>query len=83
MFTDAAVKEIARVALERGAGARALRSVLEEIVESGLFEVEAGVRYVITDGTVRGGEAVRQRMEQARAPLTSHVLRRLMVRKPT
>jgi len=81
LFTDAAVKEIARIALNRGAGARGLRSVVEEVLEGVLFEVEAGVRYVITDRTVRGGEAVKQSMTQPRAPLSAYVLRRLAVGK--
>jgi len=80
-FTDAAIKEIARIALERGTGARALRAVVEELLEEVLFEVEAGVRYVITDKTVRGGEAVKQSMSQTRAPLSWHVLRRLASRR--
>src|SRR5271165_3129215 len=62
MFTDAAVREIARIALERGTGARGLRSVVEEVLEGVLFEVEAGAKNVINEQTVRGGEAVRQRM---------------------
>jgi hypothetical protein len=57
--------------------------VIEEVVEGVLFEVEAGVRYVITDKTVRGGEAGRQSMTQTAAPLSTHVLRRFMVRKPS
>ena len=44
MFTDAAVKEIARIALERGTGARGLRSVVEEVLEGVLFDVEVGVQ---------------------------------------
>jgi ATP-dependent Clp protease ATP-binding subunit ClpX len=60
LFADAAIKEIARIALDRGTGARGLRSVVEEVLEGVLFEVEAGVRYVITDGTVRGGEPVKR-----------------------
>ena len=80
MFTDAAIKEIARIALERGTGARGLRSVVEEVLEGVLFEVEAGVRYVITDMTVRGGEAVKQSLSQPRAPLKVHLLRRFGVR---
>src|SRR5208337_2676959 len=32
MFTDAVVKEIAKIALERGTGARGLRSVIEEVL---------------------------------------------------
>src|SRR5271165_5337208 len=79
MFTDAAVKEIARIALERGTGARGLRAVVEEVLEGVLFDPEPGARYVITDKTVRGGEPVRQSMSQTRAPLSWHVLRRLRV----
>jgi ATP-dependent protease Clp ATPase subunit len=33
MFTDTAIKEIAKIAIERGMGARGLRSVVEEVVE--------------------------------------------------
>jgi len=81
LFTDAAIKEIARIALERGTGARGLRSVVEEVLEGVLFEVEAGVRYLVTDKTVRGGEAVKQSMTQTRAPLSAHLIRRLRVRE--
>jgi C-terminal, D2-small domain, of ClpB protein len=70
VFTDAAVREIAKIALERGTGARGLRSIVEPVMEGILFDVEAGVRYVITDTTVRGGEALKQSVKQARAPLT-------------
>ncbi len=77
VFTDGAVGEIAKIALERGTGARGFRSVIEEVVEEVLFEVEAGARYIVTNEVVRGGgEPVRQRMEQARAPLSARVLRR-------
>ena len=81
VFTDAAVREIARIALERGTGARGLRSVVEEVLEGVLFEVEAGIRYLITDKTVRGGEPVKQSMSQTRAPLSWHVLRKMRVEK--
>jgi ATP-dependent Clp protease ATP-binding subunit ClpX len=77
VFTDAAVREIARTAVERGTGARGLRAVVEEALEGILFETEAGVRYVIADKTVRGGEVVRQRMVQTRAPLGAQLIRRL------
>jgi len=77
MFTDAAIKEIARIALERGTGARGLRAVVEEVMEGVLFEVQAGIRYLITEKTVTGGEPVKQSMTQTRAPLSWHVLRRL------
>src|SRR5208337_2614727 len=81
MFTDAAIKEIARIALQRGTGARGLRSVVEETLEAVLFDPEPGVRYVITDRTVRGGEAVKQSLSQPRAPLSWHVLRKMRVEK--
>src|SRR5271157_4874992 len=80
-FTDAAIREIARIALERGTGARGLRSVVEEVLEGVLFDAEAGVRYVITDRTVRGGEPVKQSLSQPRAPLSWHVLRKMRVEK--
>ena len=76
VFTDAAIKEIARIALERGTGARGLRSVVEEVLEGVLFDPKPGVRYVITDKAVRDGEPVRQSMTQPRAPLRAYVLRR-------
>jgi ATP-dependent Clp protease ATP-binding subunit ClpX len=68
MFTDAAINEIAMIALERGTGARGLRSVIEEVLEGVLFEVEAGIRYVITNKTVRDGEPVKQSISKAKAP---------------
>ncbi len=81
MFTDTAIKEIARIALERRTGARGLRSVVEEVLEGVLFDVEAGFRYVITEKTVQGGEPAKQSISQSRAPLSCHVLRRLASRK--
>jgi hypothetical protein len=55
--------------------------VIEEVLEPVIFEVESGARYVITEKTVRGGQADRQSVEQSRAPLSAQMLRRLMVRK--
>ena len=55
VVTNAAVEEIAKIALQRGMGARGLRSVIENVLEPVLFDVEAGVRYVITEETVRRG----------------------------
>jgi len=81
LFTDASIKEIARIALDRGTGARGLRAVIEEVLEGVLFDPEPGVRYVVTDRTVRGGEAVKQGMTQPKAPLSWHVLRRLASRR--
>ena len=51
--------------------------MVEEVLEGVLFEVEAGVRFVITERTVRGGEAVKQSMTQTRAPLSSWLNRRM------
>ena len=83
MLTGDSINEIARIALERGKGARGIRSVIEEVLEGVLFEVEAGVRYVITEVRVRGGDAAKRRMSQRGAPLSGHLLRRLMMmRKP-
>ena len=61
----------------RGTGARGLRSVVEEILEGVLFEVEVGLRYIVTDRTVRSGEPLKQSMSQPKAPLSWHVLKRL------
>ena len=58
-----------------------MRSVVEEVLEGVLFEVEAGLRYVVTDKTVRGGEPVKQSLSQPRAPLSWHLLRRFRVEK--
>ena len=68
--------EIARVALERETGARGVLSVIEEVLEGILFKVESGIRFVITDMAVKGGEVVRQRMVQMKVPLGKHLLRR-------
>jgi C-terminal, D2-small domain, of ClpB protein len=68
-FTEGAMREIARVALERGTGARGLRSVVEDVLEGVLFEAEDGLRYIVTEKTVRGGEPVKQNLSQPRALL--------------
>ena len=80
-FTEGVVREIARIALERGTGAKGLRSVVEEVLEGVLFEVEGGLRYMVTEATVRGGEAVKRGVMQTGAPLSAHLLLRLRVRK--
>ena len=56
-FTDAALHEISRRALERKTGARALRGVVEDLMLDIMFNLpEPGMegRYVITDAVVRG-----------------------------
>ena len=81
LFTDAAVKEIARIALDRGTGARGLRAVIEEVLEGVLFDPEPGFRYVITDKTVRGGEAVKQSMTQPASALGLYLWLRYKAQK--
>ena len=56
-FTDDGLREIARRAKERDTGARALRSIVEEIMLEIMFELpdqEAGGRYVVTEAVVKG-----------------------------
>ena len=60
MFTHAATKEIASIAFKREKGARGTKAVVEGVVEGVMYEVEPGMRYVITERTVRGGKTVRR-----------------------
>ena len=55
--------------------------MIEEVLEGPLFDTEADVKYVITENTVRGGEAVMRGMEQPRAPFSAQVLGRFRARK--
>jgi ATP-dependent Clp protease ATP-binding subunit ClpX len=60
-FTDQAVLEIARMAKARGTGARALRSILENLMLDIMFDLPerpSGQTYLITDRVVRGEESV-------------------------
>ena len=41
LFTDAAIREIARIALDPGTGARGLRSVVVAVLEAVLFDPES------------------------------------------
>ncbi len=60
VFTEEALREIARIALQKDTGARGLRSVVEETMFDILFELpdlrEAGRTYVVTPEVVRGEE---------------------------
>jgi hypothetical protein len=47
--------------------------VVEEVLEGVLFEAEDGVRYIVTEKTVRGGEAVKRSMTPPRASLGSYL----------
>jgi ATP-dependent Clp protease ATP-binding subunit ClpX len=54
-FTDGALREIVRFAAERGAGARGLRAIVEEVVADLLFEApeRSGTRATVDAGFVR------------------------------
>ena len=56
-FSDDAVREIAKRAKARGTGARALRSVMEQLMLDIMFELperERGLSYCVTEAVVRG-----------------------------
>lgn len=75
-FTDGAIREIARIAYERGTGARGLRAIVERVVEGILFDPQPWTTYHVTEATVRGEEPeVYYLGLPSRAPLR-HRLRR-------
>ena len=56
-FTDDALREIARKAMERNTGARALRAIVENLMLNIMFELPnrpKGFRYTVTAEVVRG-----------------------------
>lgn len=56
-FTDGAVAEIARLAKERGTGARALRQIIEGVILEIMYELPdhpAGKEYTIDEAMVKG-----------------------------
>lgn len=56
-FTDEALRECARIAVEKGTGARALRLLLEEIMLDVMYEVPSRsglARCIITEEVIRG-----------------------------
>ena len=59
VFTQAAIRAIAQIALQRGTGARALRAILEETLLDAMFDVpsHSEVARVIVDDPVVRGEA--------------------------
>jgi ATP-dependent Clp protease ATP-binding subunit ClpX len=55
--TDAALREIARIAIEKDTGARGLRSVVEEAMFEVMYELpdlDPGKKYILTPEVVRG-----------------------------
>ena len=57
-FDDEALKEVARLAIERKTGARGLRSIMEEVMTDIMYELPelAGYDVVITKEVVNGKE---------------------------
>ena len=58
-FQEAALAEVAKIAIQKETGARGLRSVIEDSMFDILFELpdqEAGRKYVITPEVIRGEE---------------------------
>jgi ATP-dependent Clp protease ATP-binding subunit ClpX len=53
-FNEDSLKAIARLAIKRGSGARGLRSILEEILLSTMYELpeQSGLQRVVIDGDV-------------------------------
>jgi ATP-dependent Clp protease ATP-binding subunit ClpX len=59
-FTPEALKEIAKIAIKKGTGARGLRSVIESFITDAMFDLSEhnGESIVITDKVVRGEESI-------------------------
>jgi ATP-dependent Clp protease ATP-binding subunit ClpX len=59
-FTDTAIREIAKKALKSDTGARALRSVLEELMLEWQYDMDdgKGQTFIVTDEVVRGEKAL-------------------------
>ncbi len=68
-FTKSAVREIAKKAAEKKTGARALRSVVEDLMYPVLFEIpeHPGAKYVIDTAMVKGKKAIKPKKKQSMA----------------
>jgi ATP-dependent Clp protease ATP-binding subunit ClpX len=79
-FTPGAITEVARLAFERGTGARGLRAVVEQAIENVMFEVseaDRGQVFVIDERVVRGeGEPLRKPI-RSEPPLRTLLKRRV------
>ncbi len=76
-FTEGAVRAIARVAHERGTGARGLRAIVERVMEPILFDPQPWGTYKISEATVRGDQPEFDKFGLPRLPpLRSRVTRR-------
>jgi ATP-dependent Clp protease ATP-binding subunit ClpX len=80
-FTPRAIREIARLADERGVGARGLRAVVEQVIEDVLFEAseaDRGQVFVIDERVVRGAGEPKRKPIRAVPPLRPLIRRRVM-----
>jgi ATP-dependent Clp protease ATP-binding subunit ClpX len=60
-FTEAALREVARTAIEKDTGARGLRSVMEQVMFEMMYELPdkpEHKKYVVTPEMVRGGKPI-------------------------
>ncbi|MFD0704943.1 ATP-dependent Clp protease ATP-binding subunit ClpX [Alloscardovia venturai] len=67
-FTPEALHEVARMAIQRGTGARGLRSIMENVLEEPMYIIpdRTDIRKVIIDDVaVRGEESVQLEIEQS------------------
>ncbi len=70
-FTDEALREIAKIAMARGTGARGLRSVMEHLLRKSMFEVPSTdnvARCVVTEEVVRGEQEIVLEYGEKRIP---------------
>jgi len=67
VFTEEAIRKIAEKAFDKGTGARALRSVMEEFMIDILFETpdNAGARVIVSKDIVEGAKAIFQKTKVA------------------
>lgn len=59
VFTDDAIDRIARISLDKGTGARGLRSIIERTLETTMFELpnRSDIAQVIVDANAVDGTA--------------------------
>jgi ATP-dependent Clp protease ATP-binding subunit ClpX len=79
-YTPGAITEIARMAFDRGTGARGLRAVVEQVVEGVLFEVSEADRghvFVIDESVVRGEGQPLRKLIRSEPPLRTLLKRRV------
>ena len=79
-FTPGAIREVAKLAHERGTGARGLRAVIEQVVEGVMFEVseaDRGQVFVIDERVVSGEGVPGRRPIRQEPPLRTLMRRRV------